>query len=426
MIASGQPSPPVGIISATVLGAGLALYPSTQLRAGGLPVGPGEVLLLIWMGMAALRVGLLGEAVSNRALRRVHLFWLAMVVAQGIGMILGLVFEPFQDFKGIVHDVLAYALLISLGTLLSLDLVSEARRRRVIWTVVVVGSISLTLQMGSIFGVLIPPGVEPYWYNRFRGWSLDPNVLGFFNFFVIILAVYLAETSVRPKSAVFALVLATPAVIAGILSRSDTFVVASTMAGSVYLIGKSVTWLETVEMGPSLRGATVVLGLLAFPLATLSLAPFWSAAAENVAQRANDVAEKDNQAATRFGLWREAINKGSEAWMVGYGPGPHLTSKSYKRPPPDKFEAHNTALDIFTQGGILALLAFILLCATTFVSVWRAKMAALAALIAGAVIFSMFHFIVRHPNFWFCIVLCLLQSEMAPRTALKTGNMAPQ
>jgi O-antigen ligase len=198
------------------------------------------------------------------------------------------------------------------------------------------------------------------------------------------------------------------------------------MAGSVFLVLKSVTWLETVEMGPSLRGATVVLGLLAFPLATLSLAPFWSAAAENVEQRANVVAEKDNQAATRFGLWGEAINKGTEAWMVGYGPGPHLTSKSYKRPPPDKFEAHNTALDIFTQGGIVALLAFILLCATTFVSVWRTKMAALAALIAGAAIFSMFHFIVRHPNFWFCIVLCLLQSQSAPRPWLKTGTVTAQ
>ena len=95
MLQSGQRPPPVGVISATVLGAGLALYPSTQLRAGGLPVGPGEVLLLIWMGMAAFRVGVGGLAVSNRALSRVLLFWLVMVVAQGIGMIVGLVFEPF-------------------------------------------------------------------------------------------------------------------------------------------------------------------------------------------------------------------------------------------------------------------------------------------------------------------------------------------
>lgn len=393
-----------------MLGAGLALYPSTQLRAGGVPVGPGEALLLIWMGLAALRLVLTGSSTSNRALAWILAFWLTMVVAQSLGMIVGLVFEPFQDYHGIVHDVFAYLLLIALGVLMALDLASEARRRRVVWTIVVVGSTSLLLQLGAIFGLFIPPGVNPWWYDRFRGWSLDPNVLGFFNLFVIVLAVYLAETARRGRHAAIALVFAIPPLATGILSQSDTFVVAGSLAGSVFLVVKSVTWLRTVEMGPSLRGATVVLGLLALPLAALSLAPLWSAAAERVEQRAAELYSDNDQGDTRLGLWREAIETGVEAWLIGYGPGPHLTSKSYKRPPPDKFEAHNTSLDLFTQGGFVAFLAFVLLCTATLVAIARMGLASLAGLIAGAVVFSMFHFIVRHPNFWFCVVLCLLHA----------------
>ena len=111
----------------------------------------------------------------------------------------------------------------------------------------------------------------------------------------------------------------------------------------------------------------------------------------------------------------EAIHKGLESKLLGFGPGPHLTSKSYKRPPPDKFEAHNTTLDLFTQGGIVAGLLFVSLCAFAFTKAWRAALPALAALAFGFAVFSMFHFVIRHPIFWFGAVLCLLEAAHAPR-----------
>jgi hypothetical protein len=44
----------------------------------------------------------------------------------------------------------------------------------------------------------------------------------------------------------------------------------------------------------------------------------------------------------------------------------------------------------------------------------------LAALSCAFVVFSMFHFIIRHPIFWFGVVLCFL--EAAPISKLVFGG----
>src|SRR5690606_14715403 len=123
--------------------------------------------------------------------------------------------------------------------------------------------------------------------------------------------------------------------------------------------------------------------------------------------------EADGQGDTRLHLWQEAIERGLYSGFIGLGPGPQLTSKSYKRPPPDKFEAHNTPLDLFSQGGLLAIGAFFWLCLSTFRDAWRARLPGMAALVCGFATFSMFHFVVRHPFFWFGVVICLLESARA-------------
>ena len=124
------------------------------------------------------------------------------------------------------------------------------------------------------------------------------------------------------------------------------------------------------------------------------------------------VYDEDGQGDLRFHLWAEAFNKGMGAAMLGLGPGPHLTQKVWKLSPPAKFEAHNTPLDLFAQGGLLALLAVAWLYASLLLATTRAKLPALAALSCAFVVFSMFHFIIRHPIFWFGSRPLLLGSRL--------------
>jgi len=135
-----------------------------------------------------------------------------------------------------------------------------------------------------------------------------------------------------------------------------------------------------------------------------------------VEAKSRAIYNEDNQGDARFRLWAEAFDKGIGAAMMGLGPGPHLTkAKAWKRSPPVKFESHDTPLELFTRGGLLALLAIAWLYTSLILATLRAKLPALAALSCAVVVFSMFHFIIRHPIFWFGVVLCLLEAASVSR-----------
>ena len=91
-----------------------------------------------------------------------------------------------------------------------------------------------------------------------------------------------------------------------------------------------------------------------------------------------------------------------------------MVSTPYKRVPPPNFEAHNTLLDLFTQGGLAAVASFGLLVAGGMRRTYRANLAGLTVLLGGLAMFSMFHLIVRHPVFWFVIALCLVAGSGRP------------
>jgi O-antigen ligase len=75
------------------------------------------------------------------------------------------------------------------------------------------------------------------------------------------------------------------------------------------------------------------------------------------------------------------------------------------------FEAHNTLLDLFVQGGLIAVSALVWLVATTAFMTYRAKLDAMTTLLFGIAIYSIFHFTARHPIVWFAIVLCLVTAS---------------
>lgn len=369
-----------------------------------------------------LRLIMSSRLTGNLALKRACIFWFFLLLANCFGMIVGLAEEPFIYFSGISHDIFAYSLMFVLACMMSLDLKEARRRREMVWRIVLIGLTSMVLQFSTGLGAFSLPGVDPWFYDRLRGWSLDPNQLAFFAMFILVLSVHLSETARTSREAVASIACGLPALIVGLLSKSDTFVVASIAAGSVFVALKAITWLQPVRMLPTFRGTAVALGLLFLPLAVASVAPLWSRAMNQAVDASNEVYAEDGQGDLRLHLWREAYDKGIAAGMIGYGPGPHLTSKSWKQPPPYKFEAHNTSLELFTQGGLMALTAFAWLGASTLHEVWRTRLSAMAAMVVGVVVFSMFHFVIRHPNFWFAIILCLLEAERT-RSTVRLARM---
>ena len=132
------------------------------------------------MGLTVFSLGLGAAPRQSFALRRVAAFWIVLVLALCVGTVLGFVREPFQDYGAMIHDIAAYSLLITFALLIAVWLVDPSLRRSVVWHVVSFGAVSMLLQIGSGHGLVPVPGVDPWFYDRLRGWSLDPNQFGLF------------------------------------------------------------------------------------------------------------------------------------------------------------------------------------------------------------------------------------------------------
>jgi hypothetical protein len=65
-------------------------------------------------------------------------------------------------------------------------------------------------------------------------------------------------------------------------------------------------------------------------------------------------------------------------------------------------------LDVYTQGGLVAVLALAWIVGSATLSAWRAKLDALLALTASIVVFSIPHLIIRHPIVWYALSICLV------------------
>jgi hypothetical protein len=286
--------------------------------------------------------------------------------------------------------------------------------------------------------------IKPWFGDRFRGWSNNPNQLAFLSAVLVLVSVHLADTAERASKRTVALLCIIPPLVVGRLTKTDTFTFALLGAVPIYFTLKLRFWLAAVEWKLSFRTAFAWAAVIAMPLMMVSAVPFAFSAAGSVDQLAMGMMkgggkEASAEADLRLVLWREAIGRGMDSYMLGLGPGPHLPI------PPEliaarlteqdldtgdhpaangtlNFEAHNSPLDLFTQGGLLADASFFWLLALAWLVPYRSRLAGLVALISGVAIFGLTNNIVRPPVFWFTIALCLISDGRADpsRTARKS------
>jgi len=347
-------------------------------------------------------------------------FGLVLVLSESAGWMMGMTTELFFDVPAILHDIVAYIFIICAATMISIDLADDQRRMRVVWLLTSSGAIALLLQFVDAKGWVNVPGIDPWHFDRLRGWSNDPNQLGFVTSFLAFLGLYLITRSERLREALVATFCCIIALVAGALTKSDTFLVSVGFGALVFLLMTCRKWLLAPR--GSARAAIACTGLLATPLVLLAIVPFAPALTSATEVYSEKVYYQDNQGDTRLMLWREALLKGVDSKMIGLGPGPHLVKKSYKRPPPYKFESHNTPLELLTQGGFIASFAFLGLVAWAIFQTCRTGISSLATMSCGLLVFSMFHFVLRHPIFWFGIVLCLLEADRVLRETTRNQD----
>ena len=411
-----------------LLALGLLLSTASQLRLAGLPIGPGEICLLIWVVlMLGREVARLGPPLTP-ALSRLLIFWSLFVVAQTLGTAVGAAIGDRHDPELFLHDVLAYPLIAAVSCLSVVQPGAGARLHRVAWLFTTLGSACLAFQLIVAWGLVDAPFIDPWYWERLRGWSQLPAQLALLCIVLGLVSLHLVGTTVRLGPKIVAIACAILPIYVGRLTQADTFSLVLVAGGPIFVAFKFREWILSAGHELTLRSAAVWVFLLGAPLLLVSLVPLGSEIAEHAGGLAKELTKNggkdaDQEAQLRLQVWSNAIGRGLEAGMLGLGPGPHLdippvlvAARQVENEPKNiehpqlssapNFEAHNTLLDLFVQGGLLADLSFVWLLATSFLNTCRARAASLTTLVVGLFIYGLFTLIIRHPVFWFAISLC--------------------
>jgi len=413
---------------------GILLSTASQLRPVGASIGPGEVCLAIWIVLTLGRETVQLGPRFTPALSRLVIFWLLFAMAQSIGTLAGFAIGDVHDPSLFMHDAMAYPLLATISILSVVGPDAGSRLHRVGWFLVTLGSAILAPQVAHVWGLISMGSIDPWYWDRVRGWSENPNQLAILCAVLGLLSLHLADVAASGPARIAAIAAAVLPIYVGRLTKSDTFGLVLVAAGPIFIALKLRTWLLSHQPRLTVRSASAWIAILVLPLVLVSAAPFGYSLAVEAEVVAKDMAKGDQQdtehtAQLRLQTWREAIDRGLESGMLGLGPGPHLPipdSISAGRQDPSgepkylehpqqngtpNFEAHNTLLDIFTQGGLLAVLSLLWLVATTLLLTYRTRLDGLTTVLCGLMIVSIFHLIVRQPSFWLAIAICLVAAE---------------
>jgi O-antigen ligase len=402
------------MISNALLALGIVLTTASQLRLPAVPLGFGEACLVLWLALASLRLAASGSIRNARAVLRIGAFWACFAFALSVGTCLAFLNQEL-DPATMLHDAIAYLLVAAITCLITATISADGSLRQTEWLLIAFWNTALVLQLAMGWGVISLPSVDPWYWDRFRGWAENPNQVALYCavFAPLSLALALSSKGLGRIAALFSCLLTFTV---GRLTKSDTFLIAMVAAIALFLVLRLRTWLISPEHRFGLLFAMAVFVTIAAVPLLLSLTPYAVATADDVESLAISLAKDRGGEATkrtatlRLQLWSDALYRGLESGSLGLGPGPHLErpNVSNRQALPKPFEAHSTLLDVFTQGGLLGVIAVCGLFASTFVLVLRARLDALAAGIAALAIFSISHFILRHPIVWFALALSLI------------------
>lgn len=412
------------MIRDAILAAGTVLAAASTLRLPGLPVGAGELLLVLWLGLTAASLAVIRRPEPGAAFRRLAVFWTFMALSLGFGAFLGILFDPLVEPDSMGHDAMAYGLMATIGGLALVQPRNALHMRRAAWFLTLFANLGLAFQLALGWNLISAGGIDPWYWNRFRGWSENPNQLALYCAVFTAVAIHLGMTARSRPARLAGLAGAVLPLVAGRATKSDTFLL--TMIGLFGLLAalRLRAWLA----GPatSFRRAAALALIVVVPLGLACGLPYLWADRSDAGALALSLAKDHGGDATiqtanlRLNLWSEAMRKGLESASLGFGPGPHLERPNIPglQSLPRPFEAHSTILDLFLQGGLIGVGAFLWLNLSTLLLLLRTRLDALAALVCAVLIFGISHFILRHPILWFGLVLCLAEGcARLPATA---------
>jgi len=395
------------------LATGLVLTTATQLRISGLPIGPGEVLCLIWLILRApTLIHERGNLWADTTIRGFVLFWGVMFCALAAGSVQGFS-QPTWDAQRSAHDAVAYGF----AALLSIAALSHFRGHAVeakqLLFIVLLIALSLNSalwliaksELGTMSAALM---FSP---TRFQGLANNPNQLALLMVSIPFLGWYFLENSANKRVKLVSVIAMGAAMFIGLQTNSDALKLGAlfgvgvlTIISAHSIFCRKVGWQWRVAALSVVLGAFVLSSLIettANPTQNIAVDVFSSMTESSANLTQNITADQG----VRFALWTHAIQAWSEALFFGLGPG----AWSGITAPFEGLEAHNSFLDLGMSAGIVGLLVYLGVLYRLSLHFLNNRCYALLTAIGVMVLYSLFHHVLRHPFVWvvFATSFCL-------------------
>ncbi len=224
---------------------------------------------------------------------------------------------------------------------------------------------------------------DPWYFNRFKGGAKNPNQLALYLVCLISISFIFVKQSYLKYPYIVALLFF------GFLSYSDAFLAYLLVFGASFLALKLYpNKLNYIGVSSYLLILSVLLLLFSDPLFNFFIEE-WQARDEGNA---------------RFILYMNGL----KAWMQNpftlvFGNGAGSFSGLYSSF--EVFEAHNGPIDTLAMGGIIAFLVFFYYPIKIVITSFLMNERLFFSVSLGILFFSSFHFLIRHPIYWFTLFI---------------------
>lgn len=388
-------------VSGVLLGSGLALTTATQLRLAGIPFGVGESLLLGVVAWSFLNMALYGRSRLSGGAFAMLQTWICLICSLAAGWLVGLLAGRWNVLSG-PRDAVAY--LFSFLVIMSFITLPNLEKRifLAIKAMIVVASVGLgfLLAISVISSQTSFSVITPWTGIRFVGWAMNPNQIAFLIGSIPFIAYFFLQQANRRSERLAATMILAISVVIGVATLSDALLV----GWLVSISGMVLIWVLGTER-PALFSFKVLIKISLLSLLIIGVAIIFLSIIQSSVS--NMMVEEQGQAHTRFVLWRNGISSFLDSPLVGFGPG----SYSWATDPRDLTEAHNTFIDLAASAGILGLAPVLVLIGVAMYRSFRVRDAGLFGCMLYVCVFCSFHFLLRHPIFWFLILFVLLMSR---------------
>ncbi len=378
----------------------LVAISATKLRLDSVPVGLGEIMLLGWVLWVVPKTPIaIRSLISVQGI--VAWFWIGFGALTAIGTI-------WAHSKNIVgpgasRDAAAFMFaaifsIIAAGTIgWRVSAIKAAQ-----WTV------GATAAYFGAFAIIhfVNPGLvtEPEFGDRLTGVTANPNQIALYLTAIPSLVIFLLWRTGDNHERVALLTALALCLFAGSAVDSDALALAwlsgaiASAAGLLMLRSNRNEKTTRIWVG-------IAIALTLVSSASGLLGRFLTPYDELRQDQRDRLYWEQNQVLTRVKLWHHGVDSISLSPIVGLGPGRHAGPHHDHALVAD--EAHNTFIDIATMAGIPGSLLFLWLLLA--VSRPRRPMNQTeydaCVILLTVAIFASLHLVIRHPIFWFFVVL---------------------